>query len=238
MTVPDEIQPRRVDALGASATAGVDGTVGMSAVDDARDAERSRIAQELHDDIGQLLTALRTELLAAQEASGGAGSEVSYRLRESVRLAGAAISSLRRLSAGLDPPLHGENSLPGVIGTLAEEFALRTSVTCAVTAGTEPPDTDPDHRLDLVRITQEALANIERHARARTVTVAVFPDAETWLVVTDDGTGTGRDYDGTGTRNMDRRARRIGGSLTIGPTAGGGTTVTVWRETRPGTVTD
>jgi signal transduction histidine kinase len=188
-------------------------------------ADRHRIARDLHDQVIQRLfaTGLRLQQLASQLEPGS----VAERLDEQVGDLDDTITQIRstifglRLTAAPDRlptrlrQLAGE--LTGVLG-YAPELCID-----------EPLDNVPDDVADdLVAAAREAVSNVARHARARRVGVSVrLTDAGVMLEVSDDGIGIGDADRRSGLTNLCERARRHGGTCTIGPAAGGGTHV-VW----------
>lgn len=205
----------------------------------AQESERSRVAQELHDGVGQTLTAclLQLELLARSGAQGdGAAHEAALvDVRESVR---GALDEVRRVARSLRPHVLEDLGLKSALAALTRDLFEHTDV--HVHRGIAPglPELDDAAELVVFRVAQEALTNVARHADARTVRLtlsAVGDDVR--LEATDDGRGLGRapagtadsegtaDTEGTGVRGMRERASLIGGRLDLGPAEGGGTTV-------------
>jgi len=188
----------------------------------AQEAERARIAQELHDGVGQSLTVI---LLEAGALSGR--SHVDPADLEHIReLARTSLEEMRGVARQLRPHVLEDLGLRSALSALTNELFGHgdTHVRRGISPGL--PDLPDTSELVLFRVAQEALTNVARHAGASTVDVrlARVGDAVE-LVVSDDGVGIPRDADGTGLRGMRERAATIGADLAVGRREGGGTEV-------------
>jgi len=189
-------------------------------------AERQRLAREMHDVLAHSLSGLVLNLEGARllAGQGGADPQVGDAIERAHRLARAGLEEARR-AIGM---LH-DDALPGPerLSDLAAEFEGDTGVPCKVTVtGDDERDLGTDGRLTFYRVTQEALTNIRKHARADRVEISLaYEPSGTMLTIEDfdrcrecpapaDGTGYGL----TGMRE---RAELLGGTLTAGPTSGG-----------------
>lgn len=192
----------------------------------ATEQERSRIARDLHDRMGQSLALVGFELdRLAKNASNPVARDQIVELRQHV---GAVVTELREALYDLRTDVSEDRDLPGALTEFLERVGqrsgLETQLTCTV-----------HHRLALTlerevwRIAQEAVLNAERHARARSVQVEwVVTKASATLSVVDDGEGLpqgARRSDGYGILGMHERAQAVGASLTLASTPGRGTTV-------------
>ena len=155
----------------------------------AEEAERRRIARELHDETGQVLTAIRLELgLLARQVEGNAAARDA--LDRALDLTGRALESIRATVRGLRPAALDDLGLVPAVEALAEEFSGRTGVIVDLEAAGLPEDISPEVEVALYRIFQEALTNVARHAEARRVQASIAADAgSVVLVVRDDGRG-------------------------------------------------
>lgn len=192
-----------------------------------QEEERSRVSRELHDGISQLLVSIKFQFeLAAHQlqnaASGGLAS-----LDQAIERLGAAIGEVRRISHDLRPSLLDTLGLSAAIGQLATEFEQHGdfAVIYREQLGDAPlPDAVA---VALFRIVQEALSNIERHARASTVRIDLAPSADgVQLQVRDDGIGFDprtieRMPGGIGLRNIRERVEHLGGRLSLSSSTGG-----------------
>ncbi len=198
---------------------------------DIRAEERKGIARDIHDDLGQLLTAIKLSVfrLEGRVAGDTGATEIVHQILE---LAGMGIESIRRISTGLRPEILDDMGLEPAIKWLVEEFERRFSipVTLAIT-GADDID-DPLICSNCLRILQEALTNIARHASATAVEVNFSAAAgAVALLIRDDGKGLDPDTrKGThrlGLRGIKERAAAVGGRLTIDSDSGAGTRIRV-----------
>ena len=202
----------------------------------AQEAERGRVALELHDHITQLLCAIvvRSETLANQlSARDPRSRQAATDLREMI---GQAAEEVERISRDLRPGVLDALGLVAVLRDAGKEFAVRTGVpvklACARLATRLPADTE----LTLYRILQEALRNVEKHARARRVTVCLKHRGDfIQLAIHDDGTGFDPDHQplqrkgtaGLGLLSMRERAAYVGGALKVESVRHAGTKIEV-----------
>jgi signal transduction histidine kinase len=188
--------------------------------------ERSRIAGEIHDGVAQFLYILQMGLdrLARRPADASTGAQ----LQDLARLAQQALVEVRQYIFDLQPLLDQTASLEETLRRQAREFSAVADIPLTVTVDGEEPPLSTPVRGALFRVTQEALANVYRHADANRISVIVRAEPSALTVeVSDDGAGFGDDSSssGRGIRNMRRRLSEVGGSLEIRSTPGQGTTV-------------
>ncbi len=155
----------------------------------AEEAERRRIARELHDETGQVLTAIRLELgLLARQVEGNAPAREA--LDRALDLTGRALETIRATVRGLRPVALDDLGLVPAVEALAEEFSGRTGVIVDLDAHEPPDDIAPEVEVALYRIFQEALTNVARHSEARRVQASIqVEDGSVVLRVEDDGRG-------------------------------------------------
>ncbi len=191
----------------------------------AQEAERARIAQELHDGVGQSLTAILLDLrvLSGEVPAENAGTV--DRIREATR---ASLDEVRAVARTLRPHVLEDLGLRSALAALTTDLfgSGETHVRRGVTPGF--PDLDEAVELVVFRVAQEALTNVARHARAGTVDLqlGLLGDA-VQLSVSDDGVGIPEGATGTGLRGMRERATLVGGTLDVRRQDGGGTQVTL-----------
>jgi len=194
----------------------------------AHESERLRIAQELHDEVGQALTAVLLQLSRVHE-------RVPAELREDVNEAQgatrASLEDVRRIATDLRPEMLEDLGLASALAALSDGFARRTGLRVDRHIQTPLPQIGGEAELVMYRIAQEALTNVARHAESESaeLTVAANPDQLT-LTVRDYGRGlpNGRPVDGNGIRGMRERAVLIGADLRIGRSSqGAGTELSV-----------
>jgi PAS domain S-box-containing protein len=198
--------------------------------------ERKRIARELHDDLQQVLAAIKMDVGAIEAGLGADRERLLPLVTRADNLATAAIVSSRRIVNDLRPQLLEELGLVPALEVLARQFAERSGVEVAIesdAASTEPQAVPAAVALCLYRVAQEALNNVAKHAQARRVRIELRAiDAGGWrLRVADDGVGLqqgDRLKPGSfGLRGMAERVRALGGDLRLEATPGGGVTLVV-----------
>ncbi len=207
---------------------------GASAVLRAQEAERARLARDLHDEANQALTGVLLRLQAiAHDAPPGLAAE----LRETQEVATQAMQELLHLARELRPTALDDHGLEAALRTQVERFGRATGITATLDLAAGLDDaTDADGQLVIYRIVQEALSNVARHAAAGCVHVeARRRDARTVVRIVDDGRGIDPGSPrGLGLAGMRERALLAGGFLTVGSTPGRGTTVELTLgQTRP-----
>lgn len=197
-----------------------------------REAERSRIARDVHDELGQSLTALNLTLHRLRKASGEKAGSTGVDWKLAATLVNDLIQATQQIATELRPPVLDSMGLVAACEWYCGEFAQRTRVACTweVTNFTVEPDSE--QKIALFRILQEALTNVARHAEARTVEVMLErKGADIVLRVMDDGRGFEADgateAPGLGLLGMRERATMIGGRLALASSADGGTVVSV-----------
>jgi PAS domain S-box-containing protein len=201
-------------------------------VESVREEERSRIAREIHDELGQALTALRFDLCRLGGVALGDPNVLGQRVTGMTMLIDRTIASVRRIATELRPGVLDDLGLAAAIEWQAHEFEARTGIGCAVVTPSADPELGRDVSTAVFRIFQETLTNVARHARARHAEVTLSTDGErVRLVMRDDGRGiTDAEVGGRrslGLLGMRERARLLGGHVTIVGRPGEGTTVSV-----------
>ncbi|GAA1937079.1 HAMP domain-containing sensor histidine kinase [Nocardioides marmoribigeumensis] len=189
----------------------------------AQEAERQRISQELHDEVGQSLTAV---LLGLKQAIRTAPPEVVEELEQARETTRASLEEVRRISQALRPGVLADLGLVDSLSSLASDLTARTGV--VVTRGFGPglPSLAPETELVVYRVAQEALTNVARHARAERVHLGLTRRGDALVLrVADDGVGIGGAPVGAGVQGMQERAQMVGGRLSVGANEGGGTEV-------------
>jgi two-component system sensor histidine kinase UhpB len=174
-----------------------------------QEAERQRIARELHDEVGQIFTAM---MLQIQSLSARAPAELRDELAELNETARTGATDVRRIASRLRPEALEDLGLRSALSALATSFSDQTGV--HVDRSFEPvPDLDEEQELVVYRVAQEALTNVARHARASSVEVELRrDDGAAVLRVRDDGRGLPPDATSSsnGIRGMRERAMLVG----------------------------
>jgi PAS domain S-box-containing protein len=204
---------------------------------EAEEAERRAINRELHDRIGQNLSALNLNLNVLRAGLSGASLEaVKSRLDEIQKLIEETTVQVRNVMAELHPPALDDYGLIAALRTFAESRAPHGAPSIEVRGEEPAPRLQRPVELALFRIAQEALTNALKHANARRVEVAVAAaGARIALAILDDGVGVDRSDAGSAARGwgltiMRERAEAIGARLRIEARPGGGTRVLVELE--------
>ena len=196
----------------------------------AREEERKMVARDLHDDIGQILTAIKMDMTWAVRHLPRANDEVHDRLKGSIELINDGVRSVRKICSGLRPGILDDLGLAAAVEWQSNEFAARAGILCEVSVPAGELRLDGDRATAIFRIYQECLTNIARHAEARTVRTSLYQQDESLvLVVRDDGKGF-RESEvagSLGVLGMKERAQVCGGSVQVSSSPGEGTTVTV-----------
>jgi len=192
--------------------------------------ERARISRELHDELGQLVTAVNMNLAWLRARAPDSVPGFSQRLAETGAIVNEMLEAIRRLSGSLRPPILDNLGLIEAIRSWGRDFCQRAGLKWRIT--TRPAEIEVSDPLatTVFRIVQEALTNVARHARASRCDVAVVVTGG-WLEVTirDDGRGAvPQDLAGLqslGVAGMRERAGAVGGTLTVENLPGGGVCV-------------
>jgi PAS domain S-box-containing protein len=201
-----------------------------AAVLEAREEEKTRIARELHDELGQLLTAVKMDLTWLGDKLKAAAPEVTAKVREMGAIVDQTVGSARRISADLRPLMLDDLGLADAAAWLVEEFAKRSSVRCSFQA---PEDgalegISKAAGTAVYRALQESLTNIARHSGAKHAWVQLAAaDGEIRFEVEDDGRGIAPQdmakARSLGLKGMRERLAYVGGSIEISIAPRGGT---------------
>jgi PAS domain S-box-containing protein len=196
---------------------------------EAREEEKTRIARELHDELGQLLTALKMDLGWLRERLP-AGSELAARAAEMGSLLDRTVNSTRRISADLRPLMLDDLGLADAASWLVDDFAKRSGVACRIELPEdgELGDVSKAVATAVYRAIQESLTNIARHADAKNAWVVLgVEDGALHVEVEDDGRGIAPEdmakARSLGLKGMRERIAYLGGSLEIARAPRGGT---------------
>lgn len=197
-----------------------------------REEERTRIAREVHDELGQALTGLKLDMswLAARVSRNA--RPVQEKVRTMVDHIDETIQTVRRIATELRPGILDSLGLVAALEWQANEFQSRTGIPCQVVASVDDSHLQPEFTTVFFRIYQETLTNIIRHAKATRVEVRLTEDCGALvLTVTDNGRGISEDEivntRSIGLVGMRERASLIGGEIALQGAPGRGTTVTL-----------
>jgi PAS domain S-box-containing protein len=206
-------------------------------LESVREEERTRIALEVHDVLGQALTGLKLDVAwvykrITEPIEPAQRAAVLTRLVAALELLDSTIQSVRDIATALRPGVLDELGLDAAVEWQAREFHTRTGIACETTTSPHKIVLEPEQSTTLFRILQEILTNVARHAKASNVYIRLEQsDEHVSLQVRDNGRGiTDVDQSGPnafGLLGMRLRAQQQGGTFDIRGTSGTGTTVTV-----------
>ncbi len=199
---------------------------------DVQEAERRAVAQDLHDEIGQVLTALKLNLQQVQR--DGQGPEPSMELNESIEISDQLLARVRSLALDLRPSLLDDLGLVPALRWYATRQAERAGWKLQLHLDEAPLILTGSRSIACFRVVQEAMTNIARHAKATSVSLSLaVASEEVRVVVQDDGCGFDvaamrvRAQQGVslGMLGMEERVSLVGGTMTIQSTTGQGTSL-------------
>ena len=189
----------------------------------AQEAERHRIAQELHDEIGQGLTVL---LLGLSRVAAAAPAPLAAELLVLQESARTSLEEVREVAHRLRPGVLEDLGLRSALAALTSDFAQHTGGTISRSLAPDLFGLSAEVELVIYRVAQEALTNVARHADADTAELILTETAAgVELRVLDDGRGLADPLEGAGIRGMRERALLVDGELTVAARPGGGTEV-------------
>ncbi len=189
-------------------------------VQNAREDERTKIAREIHDELGQLLTGLKIDVSWLSKKLNSSPEELTKRVEEMLQLTDRTIQSVRRIATELRPGILDDLGLEDAIMWQATEFQNKTGIKCDVEGTLKIKKYSPEVSTAAFRILQESLTNIIRHANAKNVMIKMQENETTLhLEVIDDGSGMAHiNQNGgqsLGIMGMKERASIMGGWFSI-----------------------
>jgi PAS domain S-box-containing protein len=200
-----------------------------------QDEERRRIGRDLHDSLGQCLTALKIKLDVLASPTGRKNDEAASEIAECVRLAEESLKEVRTISYLMYPPMLEERGLESAIRWYVDGFSARSGINTTFEVDNDLSRLQRDVELALFRVLQESLTNVHRHSGSQTAHIRLLMSKGTvTLEVTDTGKGipsglleqSGQDWTGAlgvGLRGMNERMRQLGGWLEVVSTEEGTT---------------
>ena len=196
-----------------------------------REEERTHIAREIHDELGQVLTGLKMDVSWLAQRLDAKQKALLGKTQSMCGLIDSAIGTVRKIASGLRPEILDQMGLVAAINWQAKDFQKRTGIRCRVDVPPEGIKLDLERSTTTFRIFQEILTNVARHAHASRVDVKfALTDAQMTLEVADNGVGipdaklNGKSL---GLLGIQERALHFNGDVTINGAAGQGTRVTV-----------
>jgi len=208
-------------------------------IESVREDERTGLAREVHDELGQALTGLKMDLSWLEKRLPKGLEAAAGRMKSMFRLVDATILSVRRISAALRPQVLDDVGLIGTLKWQAREFQVRTGIRCKVDVRAEDFALDQARLTAAFRILQEALANVARHSGATRVDISLRADTDHFILkIVDNGRGVTaadlRNPKSLGLLAIRERAFLLGGNVDIEGKDGKGTTLTLSIPHRPG----
>jgi hypothetical protein len=196
-----------------------------------REEERARISRELHDELGQTLTALKMELGWLRERVPAEPALVRTRLDRLTSIVDQSVVDLQRIAADLRPMILDELGLVSAVQWLTQNFSERSALSIELSFDRQDVAYASDVSTAAFRIAQESLTNIVRHSRATSARVSVrHADGELQIEISDNGRGTDLTQSKRkrlGLLGMEERAHMLGGSMQIDSSPGHGTRICV-----------
>jgi signal transduction histidine kinase len=194
-------------------------------------AERNRVVRDVHDTLAHAFTGVIVQLEASDDASArGLEAEAGAHIARAEAMARAGLQEARRSVMALRPQVLEGHDLSSALREMVTGMTDGTSVNSEFAQGGVPRELPPAWDENLLRIGQEALTNAIRHGHARRIVMELdFSDDAVLLRLTDDGRGFDANsaFDGLGLAGIRARVASMGGQLSIGSTAGSGTTISV-----------
>ena len=197
-----------------------------------REEDRTSIAREIHDELGQACTAIKMDLALIGRKATKRQTQLRAKVDSAIRLVDEMIVTLRRIASELRPRTLDDLGLTAALEWQAHEFESRTGIRCYVTLLQEPLALDSERSTAIFRIFQESLTNVARHANATRVEARLEREADQLLFQVHDN-GRGFDPEEAKTRRslglvgMQERALLLNGELKVEGVPGVGTTMTL-----------
>ena len=200
-------------------------------IEQVKEQERTRIAREIHDDLGGNLTAIKMALSMLTQRLPPDQPQLAERADYVDALVDRTIEAVHRISLDLRPSML-DFGLVAALEWQSGEFEKQNGIRCAFSSSDKEIDLSLDHATALFRIFQEALTNIAKHARASEVTVRLQAQKrQICLTIADNGVGIvpadRMKPQSFGLRGMSERAKALGGTMALSSSHGAGTTVTI-----------
>lgn len=209
----------------------------MARMQAIREEESSRIAREIHDELGQTLTGIKMDLSFLEERLSekiNLSNElnVTSKINSISNLADSAIQTIRKITTELRPAILDSMGLVAAIEWQAEEFEKRTGIRCSYSSEVENVELDRDHSTAIFRILQESLTNITRHAKATKVSITLKREFKNLVMeIIDNGRGIATNelnkINTFGILGMKERAAFLGGKCEVQGAPNQGTTIRV-----------
>ena len=197
-----------------------------------REEERTRVAREIHDELGQACTAIKMDLALVGHKATRRQTQLRAKVDSAIQLVDGLITSLRRIASDLRPSTLDDLGLNAALEWQAQEFERRTGVQCRISVSQEPIALDSERSTAIFRIFQESLTNVARHSNATRVEARLEKEDDRLIFqVRDNGKGfdaeEARAGKSLGLVGMRERALLLNGEFEIEGVEGAGTTLTL-----------
>jgi signal transduction histidine kinase len=196
----------------------------------AQEVERQALSRELHDEVGQMMTALGMELGHLETLRNESTEAFRARIEDAKRLNADTMRAIRDLAMGLRPSMLDDIGIEAALQWQGREFSRHTGVPATVRVNGSLDYLSDSQRTCIYRVVQEALTNCARHAKATHVLVSLSADENgVEVIVRDDGIGFNASAarGGLGLLGMQERVQELDGKVAITSTRNGGTTIRV-----------
>ncbi len=203
-----------------------------ASVQNAREEEKNHIARELHDDLGQSLTALKMDLSLLANKLPATDRFSADKIKSMRGLIDDTVTSVRRIASDLRPVMLDDLGLMPAIDWLTHDFSQRTGINVKLNIANHNIRLDKDAETALYRAIQEALTNVARHAKAMQITISMAHSNQGFTVkICDDGTGISvedqRKRKSLGLLGMRERVQILGGQMNVSGAPGEGTAIEI-----------
>ncbi len=199
---------------------------------EAQEEERRRISRELHDEMGQALTAIKLNLQMLLVSLPEGDDFLREQVEEVIRLTNDSIQEVRRLAMDLRPSILDDLGLVPTLQWYKTQFEKRSECRLNLSIAPQLPRLLPNAETALYRVVQEALTNVSRHANARRVEISLSADEKgVYCTIEDDGQGFSPEAEnasGVGLTSMQERIEALGGAFNLVSAPGKGTTITIF----------
>jgi two-component system sensor histidine kinase UhpB len=197
-----------------------------------REQERAAVAKEIHDDVGQIVAAVRMDLAAVQRKLGAGNRQQQEHIEHTIGLLGQVVETVQRVMSELRPPVLDGVGLAAAVEWQLGQFQKRTGIQCDFVSEVASAELPGQGNLALFRVLQEALSNVVQHARATAVEVRLAR-VQDWLELAIKDNGRGilqaelQGQQAFGILGMRERVQVVGGEIQIRAADGGGTQILV-----------
>lgn len=203
-----------------------------SHLQNVREEERTAIAREIHDELGQSLTALKMDVMWMKKRAGAGEKDYVQKVSSVIELIDSLIDSVRRISSNLRPGVLDDLGLCAAVKWHIRKVEQRSGIKCNMVSMPDDIDIDKDYAVSLYRIFQEAMTNVIRHSRATSVNIKLAETNDSVeLIIEDNGRGVSEeeinDTASFGIIGIRERVNFCGGRFSIKGVPGKGTTVKV-----------